>query len=544
VVAESAALTEAVEGARLLRQSADLRAPHTWYPRARALRRRIIFHAGPTNSGKTYRALQALKRAHSGAYCGPLRLLALEVFESLNGDGVYASLETGQERREMPFARHVACTVEMLSTEKRLDVVVIDEIQMIGDRQRGAAWTRALLGAVAPEVHVCGDPAALPAVAALAALCGDALEVVRYERMTELTAAERSLDSDYARVEAGDCVVAFSRKDVYAIRRTIERKTSHRCCVIYGSLPPETRSQQSRLFNDADSGFRVLVATDAVGMGLNLNIRRVVFHAMDKFDGEAVGPVPPAHVKQIAGRAGRRSSRFPRGWATALHPADLPYLHACLAAPPAPIAAAGLFPNAEQLIRFAELLPADTPFSALIAKFVSASHLDGPYFMCRDSTIKQVAALLQPYPLSLPERCALALVPINLRNINVRAYFARFLAQFCAGAEVRLDVQLPLASPSYLGRDLEALETKVQTLDVYLWLGQRLGPFGFPDLSAAADMRRAAAELLELALTQLSDDTKGDWEFSLRARRSSRDRERAQHAPPAAAAAAPGAAAP
>jgi hypothetical protein len=126
----------------------------------------------------------------------------------------------------------------------------------------------------------------------------------------------------------------------------------------------------------------VLVATDAVGMGLNLNIRRVVFHAMDKFDGEAVGPVPPAHVKQIAGRAGRRSSRFPRGWATALHPADLPYLHACLAAPPAPIAAAGLFPNAEQLIRFAELLPADTPAAVLqgildvVQQYISVALLD------------------------------------------------------------------------------------------------------------------------------------------------------------------------
>ena len=536
---------EQIEAAALLRRCADLRQPHTWYPHARALRRRIVFHAGPTNSGKTFRALQALKRAHSGVYAGPLRLLALEVYESLNGDGVYASLETGQERREMPFARHAACTVEMLSTERRVDVAVIDEIQMIGDRQRGAAFTRALLGVVAPEVHVCGDPAALPAVAALAALCGDALEVLRYERLGTLTTTERSLESDYSRIEAGDCVVAFSRKDVYAIRRAIERKTAHRCCVVYGSLPPETRSQQSRLFNDPASGFRVLVATDAIGMGLNLHIRRVVFHALEKYDGAGVGPVPPGAVKQIAGRAGRAGSRFPRGWATTLHPADLPYLRACLAAPPEPIGAAGLFPNAEQLIRFAELLPPGTLFSTLIAKFVLASHLDGPYFMCRDSTIKQVAALLQPFPLSLPERCALALVPINLRNIDVRGYFSHYLAQFCAARDVRLDLQLPLASPGYLGRDLEALETKVQALDVYVWLGQRLGPFGFPDLARAADMRREASELLEQALSQMSEATKGDWELSLRTRRERAQQQQLQQQqrwaqPAAAAALAPG----
>lgn len=205
----------------------------------------------------------------------------------------------------------------------------------------------------------------------------------------------RSLGEDYGRVEEGDCIVAFSRRHVYSIRQVVERKTRHRCCVVYGSLPPETRSQQARLFNDPNSGFRVLVATDAVGMGLNLNIRRVVFHSMEKFDGEASGPVPPAHVKQIAGRAGRRSSIYPQGYATTMSDADLPYLHECLKAAPEPITAAGLFPNVEQLSKFAELLPEDTPFASLISKFVLASHLDGPYFMCRDKAITEVAELLQ-----------------------------------------------------------------------------------------------------------------------------------------------------
>jgi hypothetical protein len=134
------------ESSKALSQTADLRHPHQWYPVARAMKRKIIFHAGPTNSGKTYNAIRALKDSWSGIYCGPLRLLALEVFESLNMDGVSTSLLTGQERREMPFAKHVSCTVEMVDVETLVDVAVIDEIQMIGDDSRGASWTRALLG--------------------------------------------------------------------------------------------------------------------------------------------------------------------------------------------------------------------------------------------------------------------------------------------------------------------------------------------------------------------------------------------------------------
>jgi ATP-dependent RNA helicase SUPV3L1/SUV3 len=130
----------------------------------------------------------------------------------MNMDGVYTSLMTGQERKDMPFSKHFSCTVEMVDVNRRVDVAVIDEIQMIGDRHRGAAWTRALLGVAAPEIHVCGDPAAIPVVTSLAALCGDELEIKMYDRMTSMKALETSLNSDYGKIEEGDCIVAFSRK--------------------------------------------------------------------------------------------------------------------------------------------------------------------------------------------------------------------------------------------------------------------------------------------------------------------------------------------
>jgi hypothetical protein len=119
----------------------DLRIPHDWYPYARMIRRRIIYHGGPTNSGKTYHALKRLRETEgTGLYCGPLRLLALEIYERLNREGVYTNLLTGQEKKELPYSTHTSCTLEMVDITKPYNVAVIDEIQMIADENRGYAW--------------------------------------------------------------------------------------------------------------------------------------------------------------------------------------------------------------------------------------------------------------------------------------------------------------------------------------------------------------------------------------------------------------------
>ena len=490
--------------------AADLRRPESWYPVARRMHRRVIYHAGPTNSGKTYNALAALKQAWSGVYCGPLRLLALEVFESLNLDGTPCSLLTGQERKSMPFAGHVSCTVEMLSTDTPVDCAVIDEIQLIGDTSRGASWTRALLGVPAAQVHVCGDPSAIPAVEALCRLTGDTFEVQRYERMTSMTPEAESLNGDYARIQPGDAIIAFSRKYIYAIRRAVERRTPHKCCVVYGSLPPETRSAQARLFNDAAAGYRVLVASDAIGMGLNLNIRRVVFHTLEKFDGVKKGPLRPGAIKQIAGRAGRRSSIYPNGFSTTLWSSDMPALKAALLEPPGVIEAAGLFPNSEQLIGFSAQLPLGMPFCNVITKFLSASQLDGPFFMCRGEEMIATAVLLERYAAvtTLEQRAKLCLLPANLRIPELRGYLFEFLDQFVCGKPVRLNLQLPLDDPVYLMQEIGSLEHKVQALEIYLWLTQKLGPVAFVDASEAAVKRRQVTTMLETALMMLSDTAK------------------------------------
>jgi ATP-dependent RNA helicase SUPV3L1/SUV3 len=254
------------------KEVADLRYPAEWYPATRGIPRTVHLHVGPTNSGKTYHALKRLEEAETGIYLGPLRLLAHEVYTRLNAKGKKCALVTGEEQR-MPDGDGVnmySCTVEMAPLNASFDVAVIDEIQMINHRERGWAWTQAFLGLQAREVHLCGEARTVPLMRELAALVGDKVHVHEYERLTPLKVAPKSLRGNLYMLEKGDCIVAFTVLGIHALRREIEKKTGKKCAIVYGSLPPETRAQQARLFNDPDNDYDFLVASDAIGMGLNL----------------------------------------------------------------------------------------------------------------------------------------------------------------------------------------------------------------------------------------------------------------------------------
>ena len=299
-------------------QATHLVEPHLWFPKARQHRRKIVCHLGPTNSGKTHRAIERLKTSHSGVYCGPLRLLAWEIFERLNAEQIPCDLMTGQEAEQVEGAKVVSCTTEMVDVNQIYDVAVIDEVQLIADKDRGWAWTRALLGIPAREVHLCGEPAALPLIERLCAATGDELVVHNYDRLSPLNVNGQAIES-LREVRKGDAVIAFSRRELFWLKRQIESNTGENCCIVYGALPPEVRRQQARLFNDTNNpSWSIIVATDAIGMGLNLNIGRVVFSTVRKYDGVSERPLAPNEVKQIGGRAGRFGSQFPVGSVTCL----------------------------------------------------------------------------------------------------------------------------------------------------------------------------------------------------------------------------------
>ena len=285
------------------------------FPLARAMKRHFVLHIGPTNSGKTHDAIEALKQAENGIYLGPLRLLAFEQYEALNEAGCPCSLVTGEERIEDPWACYQASTIEMLNTRTEYALAVIDEAQMIGDPDRGGAWTSAILGVCAKEVHVCAAPIARKLLIRLIRDCGDSYTVVEHRRMTPLKLEKDpfTLEED---VQPGDALIVFSKKSVHAVGAYLQRH-GFRCSVIYGALPYDVRREQARLFARGEN--EVVVATDAIGMGMNLPIRRVIFLEQEKYDGISVRPLLTEEIKQIAGRAGRYGI-YPEGLVNSTEP--------------------------------------------------------------------------------------------------------------------------------------------------------------------------------------------------------------------------------
>jgi len=496
--------SEQLKQYRDLVSSADLRMPHKFYPLARMTKRKFIYHVGPTNSGKTYNAIQAFKRAETGVYCAPLRLLAMEVYDACNMDGTYCNLLTGQEKKIVPFAKHVACTVEIANLENPVEVAVVDEIQMIGDRARGWAWTRAIHGLPAKEIHLCGDNSALEVVKAICEEMEEELEVMEYKRLTPLSIEEQGMKADFSKIQRGDCVVAFSRKNIYLLKQLIEEQTDNRCCVIYGALPPETRKQQARKFNEIDGEHGVLVASDAIGMGLNLNIRRVVFTTLEKFHGDSNGVelMAATQVKQISGRAGRRSSIYKDdGKVTCLFDEDLPQLRTFMESELRPLSAAGVLPSYEQFELFAAQLPG-LSFYELLHQFMDYSRIDNKFFLCRVDELKKVALLLERFPsLSLRDRFFMSFAPVNTRSPEQMAFLLKCAEAYAMNYPADLKVKLPKSDadgPSAL----HLLEEAHKIITLYLWLATRFSERIFVHALRGEDMLRDIISRSDRILTQ------------------------------------------
>ncbi|KAJ1922156.1 RNA helicase [Mycoemilia scoparia] len=415
----------------MVRALADCRYPHEWNPASRLLQRKVIMHVGPTNSGKTYSAIQKLKKAESGIYCSPLRLLAYEVFVRMNREGIPCRLITGEERREpevdgkplelkvgplgKPHIPLMASTIEMANISTKYDVAVIDEIQVLTDMQRGWAWTQALHGLRAKEIHLCGEPTAVPLVQRLFKVMNEDVEVRTYDRLGSLQVSNVGLGSKWVNIKKGDCVVTFSRNMIFQVKRDIEQSTGMKCAIVYGGLPPETRAEQARLFNDPKSGYDVLVASDAIGMGLNLNINRVVFETLSKFDGKAMRPISISQVRQIGGRAGRYQSAYDKGVVTTLHNKDLHHLDKHINMLPPPLPSAGIKPPTNMIEMFSHQFP-NVPFSKLWLMFQDCAQTTTDFHMCQFKDQKVIADSIESIPLSVQDRYQLMYAPIQIRD--------------------------------------------------------------------------------------------------------------------------------
>ena len=274
--------------------------PESLIEKAKKLRRAFVLHAGPTNSGKTHDALESLKASGDGTYLGPLRLLALEMFDRINAAGIPCSLLTGEESITTEEAKIVSSTVELCNFKRHFKVAVIDEAQLIADDERGSAWLKAICCVDADEVHICLAPEALGYVESLIAQFGDPYTIVRHKRLVPLRYSGRC--HDLSEVRQYDAVICFSRKNVLSMAAHLER-LGIRASVIYGALPPLARRNEVERYLKGET--TAIVATDAIGMGISLPIRRVIFAETQKFDGRQQRPLNSGEVRQIAGRAGR-----------------------------------------------------------------------------------------------------------------------------------------------------------------------------------------------------------------------------------------------
>lgn len=256
---------------------------------------------GPTNTGKTHRAVERMLAYETGMIGLPLRLLAREIYDRLTarlGESRVA-LVTGEEKRVPRSPSYWVCTVEAMPIDLEVDFLAVDEIQLAAHDQRGHVFTERLLRARGlRETWFMGAETMRPALAELL----PATKVAQHPRLSRLSGAGAA---KLSRLPPRSAVVAFSMQEVY---ETAERLRALRggAAVVLGALSPRTRNAQVAMFQAGEVDY--LVATDAIGMGLNLDVDHVAFASLRKFDGREVRPLEPAELAQIAGRAGRYTS--------------------------------------------------------------------------------------------------------------------------------------------------------------------------------------------------------------------------------------------
>lgn len=486
---------------------------------ARALQRSVTLYVGPPNSGKTHAAFERLAQAHDGAYLAPLRLLALEGRDRLVARGVPCSLLTGEENVPAPDARVVSSTIEMVDTNRPIDVAVIDEAQMIFDASRGWAWTQAIVGVPANELVIICSEYAVSALQNLLGLCGERCRVRVFERKqhVELLPRPQALKS----LRHGDAVVAFSRREVLTLRDGIAAN-GHPVSVVYGALPPEVRRREAERFASGES--HILVATDAIGMGLNLPIRRVLFSTLVKFDGLDDRLLTEAEVHQIAGRAGRFGIHE-EGFAGVLETAEptalrtLKDLHHKTPKAPrhfkAPVA-----PNRWHVETIAARLHL-VRLRDVLGVFVERLKLDDAHFAVAD--LDEMLALAEALDRSAPslrlgDRFTYAQAPVDSRSEGQLLEFLDWAANHAAAGRAGR----PWFLDAVDGHSrLDRIEQALRACSLWLWLDLRFpGVYGHVDaVNALRDALNDGIERQLKGARPLAQRTRG---FSARRHRPAR----------------------
>jgi ATP-dependent RNA helicase SUPV3L1/SUV3 len=425
----------------------------------------ITLHLGPTNSGKTFQALNELVQAESGWYLSPLRLLAREIYDTLNRRGVPCSLLTGEESIPVEGARITASTIEMFDPGQSGNCVVIDEAHMLTDPQRGWAWTRAIMEARSPDIHIIGAPFIEPLIIRMVKGVGMSIEKVEHARLTPLKVIKTPWY--LSKLPPRTILVAFSRAAVLGLKAELERRHGRSVSVVYGNLPPEVRLSQAERF--AAGVNEICVATDAVGMGLNLPADNVCFFETEKFDGHSHRTLTANEIRQIGGRAGRFGlSEF--GQVGALTKGDLEIVNKAISQPIKEYSFAHVSPTPESL----DLIPGS--LAAKLQKWAQLQDIPAKWKrILRTADLSQqieLAQLLSPGEVKeLGNERALKLINAPVYR-ETEDYWLR-CARSIIGRKALPVPQNPRAAAINNAEDLKVYEQAIRSADCYLWLSQR-----------------------------------------------------------------------
>eukprot|EP01029_Cantina_marsupialis_P000298 TRINITY_DN10249_c0_g1_i2.p1 TRINITY_DN10249_c0_g1~~TRINITY_DN10249_c0_g1_i2.p1 ORF type:complete len:519 (+),score=83.59 TRINITY_DN10249_c0_g1_i2:51-1607(+) len=474
------------------------------FPLARSMNRKLKFFVGPTNSGKTYSAMQELKASNSGLYLAPLRLLALEGHEDLKENKIESSLITGEEQIIDEDAAHVCSTIEMLDFNLDVDLAIIDEVQMLEDEDRGWAWVNAIIGCPAQTIIMTGSVNALDAVKKIAEYLGEELEVVKFKRKTPLKVMARHTSLD--NLEAGTALVAFSRSDVLKLKQRLQKK--YRVSVIYGNLSPEVRRDEAQRFREKKSD--ILIATDAIAMGLNLPIKNLLFTTDTKFDGKSRRKLTVNEITQIAGRAGRYG-HHQVGFLGATRRDVLKYIQTEFEQPIRTIKPPfNVKMSSEQLLDLSSHIKTNS-LTKVLQFFRKNMRFDGPFRAANISSMLEASSIIDKRDkLSLEEKYLLAQAPITTKSTIILQAYEAYVASVIKKKICRYKPSITLPKKAVTQKDLLLVEDEVKKISLYLWLSYKF-PEIFPDYEKAMIIRNNFNSFIEKSLKanlKLNDDYK------------------------------------
>ena len=452
------------------------------YPLARELNRKLYFYVGPTNSGKTHRALSEMTKADTGTYLAPLRLLALEKYEAIKEQNIPVSLVTGEEEIFDEDGGHICSTIEMINFNLEVDVCVIDEVQMLNDEDRGWAWVNAILGSPAKKVVMTGSVNALDIIKKIAIYLDEELEIVKFKRKNPLKVDEKH--TSLKDIQKATALIAFSRKEVLSLKSKLSK--FHRVSVLYGNLSPEVRREEAKRFREGKSD--ILVATDAIAMGLNLPIKHILFTTDRKFDGKEKRPLKPNEVIQIAGRAGRYG-HHEVGHIGATSGAVLTHISNMFTSPMSTIKPPVKVKATQVQVEELSVHLGTKNLSTILKYFSKHMKYDGPFEAVNLKGMLELSMMLdQKDDLNLEDKYMLSNAPINTRSHLIFNGYKKYVHAILTHTVMKYKLSTKIGAIARTQFELLQAEDEVKKISLYLWLAHK-EPILFPDKKKAEQLR-------------------------------------------------------